>query len=72
MQEHETVSVVINGEERQVPEGLSVSGLLDYLDLNERLVVVELNREILRRPQYGDTSVRHGDEIELVHFVGGG
>ncbi len=72
MGEYQRVNVVINGEERQVPAGLSVSGLLKHLDLNERLVVVELNREILRRPQYGETSVRPGDEIELVHFVGGG
>ena len=64
--------VRINGDERTVPEGLSVSGLLEWLDLNPALVVVERNREILDRGEYGKTQVAEGDVLELVHFVGGG
>ena len=65
------VGVVLNGEPRTVPPG-SVAGLLDTLGLNPAVVVVELNREILRRQDLDDTPVRDGDKIELVHFVGGG
>jgi thiamine biosynthesis protein ThiS len=68
----ETVAITLNGEEREVPAGLTVRDLLAHLDLHERLVVVELNREILRRGQYGEVPVSAGDAIELVHFVGGG
>lgn len=64
--------VRLNGEERTVPDGVTVKGLLESLDLHPALVVVELNREILGREQYGRTQVRDGDTIELVHFVGGG
>jgi len=66
------ISVTINGEVREVPEGLTVKGLLAHLDLHERLVVVEKNREIIRREDYDSVDVDEGDGIELVHFVGGG
>jgi thiamine biosynthesis protein ThiS len=66
------ISVTINGEVREVPKGLSIRGLLAHLDLHERLVVVEKNREIVRREDYDGVDVGEGDAFELVHFVGGG
>lgn len=66
------VRIRLNGEERTVPHGLTVKGLLESLDLNPALVVVELNDEILDRDAYAGVPVRDGDRIELVHFVGGG
>ncbi len=68
----ETITVRINGEEREIPAGMTVRELLAHLDLHEGLVVVEKNREILRRNQYGEVPVDAGDTLELVHFVGGG
>ena len=67
-----TIAVQLNGKAREIPAGLSVTGLLESLELNPGLVVVELNREILNRSQYVDTMVAEGDTLELVHFVGGG
>ena len=66
------ITITINGEERGVPVGLTIGGLLAHLDLHERLVVVERNRKIIRREDYGEVGVDAGDAIELVHFVGGG
>ena len=66
------IRVHLNGEDREVPAGLSVRGLLESLDLEPRLVVVERNREILSRGRYDEVQVREGDTLELVHFVGGG
>jgi thiamine biosynthesis protein ThiS len=68
----DTIGVTLNGEEREVPTGLSVAELLAHLGLHERLVVVERNREIVRRDRYGAVTVLAGDKIEIVHFVGGG
>jgi len=68
----EAVSVTVNGKDRRVSPGLSVTGLLEELGLNPALVVVERNREILDRSGYGEVSVKAGDVFELVHFVGGG
>ena len=64
--------VVVNGEERRVPGPATLLDLLAHLSLDPRTVVVELNREIVRRPRLGDTTLAEGDSVELVHFVGGG
>jgi sulfur carrier protein len=66
------ITVRLNGETREVPEGLSVEKLLLHLELHPKLVVVEHNGDILRRDGYAAAPVRDGDNLELVHFVGGG
>ena len=75
--EHESTSggdvrIIVNGEDRMVRAGLSITDLLTQLGLHPRMIVVEHNREILDREQYANTEVRNGDALELVHFVGGG
>jgi thiamine biosynthesis protein ThiS len=76
MQMHMTdtaqITVRLNGEPREVREGLSVEELLLHLELHPKLVVVEHNGDILRRDAYAAAPVRDGDNLELVHFVGGG
>jgi len=70
--ERDSLRLTINGEGRDVPSGLSVTGLLEHLELHPRLVVVEHNGEILRRDDYPEARLADGDALELVHFVGGG
>ena len=53
-------------------DGRTVAGLLEDLELDGRLVVVELNRQIIRRTEIAEVALRDGDRIEIVHFVGGG
>ncbi|MFQ5747800.1 MAG: sulfur carrier protein ThiS [Gemmatimonadota bacterium] len=64
--------IEVNGEPRTAPAGQTVAGLLESLGLDGRLVVVELNRQIIRRNEIHEVRLRDGDRIELVHFVGGG
>ena len=66
------MTVTINGERREIPEGLSVNALLDHLGFANKRVAVERNREILPRAQWRQTQVESGDSFEIVHFVGGG
>ena len=66
------LSIELNGEPRVVPGPLTLLELLEHLGLDPRTVVVERNREIVRRPQLASTPLLEGDVIELVHFVGGG
>lgn len=66
------ITLTINGRPRQAPAGTSLLGLLTVLELDPRAVVVEHNREIVRRPQLDQHTVHEGDQVELVHFVGGG
>ncbi|MCA9738915.1 MAG: sulfur carrier protein ThiS [Gemmatimonadota bacterium] len=67
-----TIPVRVNGTERAVPAGLSVHQLLEHFELVPGTVVVERNKRILRREDYPAEPVERGDELELVHFVGGG
>ncbi|HKS82193.1 MAG TPA: sulfur carrier protein ThiS [Candidatus Acidoferrales bacterium] len=66
------MNVVINGEPREIPEGLSVAALLDHLNMKPDRVAIELNREIVPRAQWDATLVQPNDSFEIVHFVGGG
>jgi thiamine biosynthesis protein ThiS len=62
----------VNGEPRTIPGPATLLDLLGQLAIEPRMVAVELNRKIVRRPQLGEVSLKEGDQIELVHFVGGG
>jgi len=66
------LEVEVNGRARSVPDGRTVAELLRDLELDARLVVVELNRQIIRRSEIEDVALRKGDRVEIVHFVGGG
>ncbi len=66
------LEIMVNGEPRHVPGPATAADLLRHLGLDPRTVVVELNRQIVRRPQLDDTALADGDAVELVHFVGGG
>lgn len=69
----EALEVTVNGDRRALPTGSTVASLLAAHDLDARLVVVELNREILRdRARFPDVALAQGDVVEIVHFVGGG
>jgi thiamine biosynthesis protein ThiS len=66
------LEIVVNGEHRQIPGPATIADLLRHLSLDPRTVVVELNRQIVRRPHLDETTLADGDQVELVHFVGGG
>lgn len=66
------MEVTVNGARRDVPEGLTVRGLVVHLGLTEGPVAVEINREIVPRARHDQHRVAPGDVIEVVHFVGGG
>ena len=62
----------INGEQRDFPDGLTVAVLVAQLGMKPDRVAVELNLEIVPRAQWDTTSLKNGDKLEVVHFVGGG
>ena len=66
------IKLKINGEEREANNGVSLTGLLESLQIRPGRVVVERNREIVPRDSYGSTMLADGDVLEIVHFVGGG
>ncbi|MEH7190581.1 sulfur carrier protein ThiS [Bacillus toyonensis] len=67
------MNLKINGNQIEVSESVkTVAELLTHLELVNRIVVVERNKDILQKDDHTDTSVFDGDQIEIVTFVGGG
>jgi thiamine biosynthesis protein ThiS len=66
------MQITLNGHPHPITSGLSVAALLVALGLDVRKVAVERNEEIVPRSTYGDTILAAGDQIEIVHFIGGG
>ncbi|NLP49670.1 sulfur carrier protein ThiS [Bacillus sp. RO1] len=67
------MKLIINGDAMEIPESVkTVSELLEHFQLDQKVVIVEKNKEILQKEQHVVVSVQNGDQLELVHFVGGG
>jgi sulfur carrier protein len=66
------MQVIINGEARQLVDGITVSLLLEELQIPATRVAVELNLEIVPKADFAERTLQDGDKIEVVHFVGGG
>jgi sulfur carrier protein len=66
------MKIRVNGEEREIENGLNVARLLEELQIRPGRVVVELNRNIVSRETHASTQLKEGDTLEIVHFVGGG
>jgi thiamine biosynthesis protein ThiS len=68
-----TIALQVNGVERAIPAGWTLSDLLASLELDARTVVVERNGTILRdRSSFASVELATADSVEIVHFVGGG
>ena len=70
--ENRRVQLHINGDPRDCPAGLTLAGLLEHLGMKADRVAVERNRDIVPREQWSETRLDDGDQLEIVHFVGGG
>lgn len=66
------IRIRVNGEIRELPEAVSIAGLLEILAIEKKMIAVELNREIVGKSYYETTVLKDGDTVEIVKFVGGG
>jgi len=66
------IQIFLNGEQRDVPNGIDLEKLLDHFSLAKQRIAIELNNIVVRRSDWPNTTVTGGDKIEVVHFVGGG
>ena len=64
--------VFVNGDEKDFRTDISLAELITDLDLPVARIAIELNREVVRRSDWGSTMLKDEDKIEIVHFVGGG
>lgn len=66
------VEIIVNGEARNVPQGGTVLDLLQSLNLKPDRVAVELDRRIVKQPEWAAIVLHSGARLEIVQFVGGG
>lgn len=67
-----TISITVNGEHKRVPAGLTIAALAESLGLVPAKLAVERNLEVVPRSTLDRVMIEDGDELEIVHFVGGG
>lgn len=66
------MQITINGEVKEISQGLSILTLLNQLSLEPTTVVVECDKAIINPDDYAATSLRDGANLEIIRFVGGG
>ena len=66
------MNILVNGKEQELDPPVSVKKLLQILDLKGERVAVEVNLKIVDRQKFDDYEIKEGDNVEVIHFVGGG
>lgn len=66
------MQVQVNGEMLQVQDDITLTGLVEQLELGEKRIAIELNLEIIPRSQHEETILKESDRVEIVHAIGGG
>jgi thiamine biosynthesis protein ThiS len=66
------VRIQLNGQDSEVAAETSVQELITKLELTPQRVAVELNHQVIRRQEWDSTKLQEDDQVEIVHFVGGG
>ena len=66
------MQIRLNGEAKEIEEGTTLPALIERLALAPERIAVELNGEVVRRAEWPSVTLKEGDRIEVVHFVGGG
>jgi thiamine biosynthesis protein ThiS len=66
------MTIRLNGDPREMAGPLSVSALLEQLEIDARRVAVELNTAVVKKAAYDSSVIKDGDDVEIVNFVGGG
>ena len=62
----------INGEAREFHDGVTCADLVSSLELDVRKIAIERNLEVVPRETFADVRLCEGDNLEIIHFIGGG
>ena len=66
------IDIVVNGKEKQVDGAISLQDLLETLGLSNERIAIEINKHVVRKKDWANTTVQNEDKLEIIHFVGGG
>lgn len=65
--------LIINGKDYDdIPDGISVEGLITHLELPMRKIAIERNLAVIPKSSYADVMLENHDTLEIIHFIGGG
>ena len=66
------MQIILNGDPRTVTDGATVASLIEQLDLAGKRLAVEVNEEVVPRSRHAECALANGDQVEIVHAIGGG
>ncbi len=66
------MQIILNGDPRTVADGATVASLIEQLDLAGKRLAVEVNEEVVPRSRHSECPLASGDQVEIVHAIGGG
>jgi sulfur carrier protein len=66
------MEISVNGKPMVVERGITVDGLLTLLDVKRQYTAVAVNRDVIRKADYGTLTLSEGDRVEIVRPMGGG
>jgi sulfur carrier protein len=64
--------LVINGEEKEFEEGITLAQIIDLLGVEDKVMALAVNMQIVKKDKWGSYTPQNGDKLELLEFVGGG
>ena len=66
------MKIIVNGETKEIPGNLNLTGLLEHLSMPDERIAIELNKEVIRKKDWETIKINDADKVEIIHFVGGG
>ncbi len=72
MNKKNKIKIIVNGKQMTINLNISVKNLIDKLKMPITKIAIELNREIVNKRNINKINLKHGDKVEIVHFIGGG
>ncbi|MCY4468912.1 MAG: sulfur carrier protein ThiS [Thiotrichales bacterium] len=66
------MQIMLNGDPHIVADGATIASLVEQLDLAGKRLAVEVNEEVVPRSRHGEHALESGDQVEIVHAIGGG
>lgn len=66
------MQILVNGEPKELTGQATLADLIAEMELTGKRIAVEINAEIVPRSQHGETALNEGDQVEIVHAIGGG
>ena len=66
------ITIIVNGEQRMINENTTIKALLEKLDIADKTMASAVNMEVVKKEQWENHTLKEGDKVEFLHFVGGG